>query len=421
MNTSLDNFLGSAFMSFILVVFSILLLLYLASHIMDFFARNNFRTTTFVKDHQMGLLFRDGQFQKRLQTGKYTFWNSHVKHEIQLLDTTANEVTEKWAKLLLEKVPEEAAAMFEVVQTGADQLAIVYLDEKPFAVLKPWEKKYYYTLHNKVEAEYLSIETGTKVPKDYHAVMEKLYTDQLVQSITIPHSHIGLMFVDGKLVRELQPGAYSFWQNEGQITFQLIDLRPQQLEITAQEILTRDKISLRVTLSAFMTVIDAQKTVESSTDYNEHLYRLVQFAVREAVGNRSLDEVLSSREKVDNQIRDHVRSHMGDIGIRLDALGIKDIILPGEMRDMLNKVVQAEKTAQANLIRRREETAATRSLLNTAKLMDSNPTLMRLKELETLEKLTEKVGHIDLHAGDKGGLDALLSGLLNSQGKESKK
>ena len=161
---------------------------------------------------------------------------------------------------------------------------------------------------------------------------------------------------------------------------------------------------------------DPLKAVKSSKDYEAHLYSLVQFAIRDAVGNRTLDEVLSNREKIDSQLRDHVRSHMGDIGISLEALGIRDIILPGEMREMLNKVVEAEKTAQANLIRRREETAATRSLLNTAKLMDSNPTLMRLKELEALEKLTEKVGRIDLHTGDKGGFDALLSSLLKQKG-----
>ena len=69
----------------------------------------------------------------------------------------------------------------------------------------------------------------------------------------------------------------------------------------------------------------------------------------------------------------------------------------------MNKVVEAERTAKANLIRRQEETAATRSLLNTAKLMEDNPLLLRLKELEALERLVEKVGRIDLHAGDGRG------------------
>jgi hypothetical protein len=74
--------------------------------------------------------------------------------------------------------------------------------------------------------------------------------------------------------------------------------------------------------------------------------------------------------------------------------------------------------AKANLIRRQEETAATRSLLNTAKLMENNPLLLRLKELEALEKLVEKVGRIDVHSGGTGGFDALLTKLYTLNGAQ---
>ena len=87
---------------------------------------------------------------------------------------------------------------------------------------------------------------------------------------------------------------------------------------------------------------------------------------------------------------------------------MKDVILPGEMKEILNQVVQAEKAAQANVIKRREETAATRSLLNTAKLMEESPTLLRLKELETLEKVTEKIDKLTVF----GGLEGVLSNLV---------
>ncbi|MEL7048766.1 MAG: slipin family protein, partial [Pseudomonadota bacterium] len=105
-----------------------------------------------------------------------------------------------------------------------------------------------------------------------------------------------------------------------------------------------------------------------------------------------------------------------DLGVEVTEIGVKDVILPGDVRDLLNKVVEAERVAKANLIRRQEETAATRSLLNTAKLMADNPLLLRLKELESLEKLVEKVGRIDLHTGERGGLDALLEKLYKIDG-----
>lgn len=100
---------------------------------------------------------------------------------------------------------------------------------------------------------------------------------------------------------------------------------------------------------------------------------------------------------------------MTGLGIEVLGVGVKDVILPGEMKDILNSVVQAEKSAQANVIRRREEANATRSLLNTAKLIEDSPVLMRLKELEALEKITEKIDKLTVF----GGLDGVMKQLVS--------
>ena len=94
-----------------------------------------------------------------------------------------------------------------------------------------------------------------------------------------------------------------------------------------------------------------------------------------------------------------------------DDAGVKDIILPGEIRDIMNTVLIAEKRAQANVITRREEVASTRSLLNTAKLMEENPTLYRLKELEHIERICENVGNINLNGN--GDVLSQLMGLMH--------
>jgi regulator of protease activity HflC (stomatin/prohibitin superfamily) len=143
-------------------------------------------------------------------------------------------------------------------------------------------------------------------------------------------------------------------------------------------------------------------------NYAEFLYRSLQLAVRQSLGKKTLDEILAEKVDLDPALVEALRKEMAEIGVELGAAAMKDIILPGEMREMMNQVVAAEKQAQANLIRRREETAATRSLLNTAKLMEENPLLIRMKELETLEKLTGKVERISL----MGGFDGLLTNLL---------
>jgi regulator of protease activity HflC (stomatin/prohibitin superfamily) len=127
-------------------------------------------------------------------------------------------------------------------------------------------------------------------------------------------------------------------------------------------------------------------------------------SVRQWLGKRTLEEVLAEKTEIDETVSAEVRRELEQYGVRVGAIALKDIILPGDIRDILNQVVTAEKQAQANLIRRREETAATRSLLNTARLMEDNPLLVRLKELETLEKIADKVDKITV----VGGLNSLL-------------
>ena len=146
----------------------------------------------------------------------------------------------------------------------------------------------------------------------------------------------------------------------------------------------------------------------SQPDPLDHLYKEIQFGLRAAVGTRTLDALLEDKTAIDREVAAHLGSRFTEIGVAVLGVGVKDIILPGDMKELLGKVVEAEKVAQANVIRRREETNATRSLLNTAKVMESNAVALRLKELETLEKVTEKVGTLSVY----GGLDAVLNELV---------
>src|SRR6185295_6637095 len=89
-------------------------------------------------------------------------------------------------------------------------------------------------------------------------------------------------------------------------------------------------------------------------------------------------------------------------GVRVHRVGVKDVILPGEMKTLLNKVIEAEKAAAANVILRRDDAAATRNMANTAKVIAENPVLMRLKELETMKEIAEKIDEIKLVMGAEG-------------------
>jgi regulator of protease activity HflC (stomatin/prohibitin superfamily) len=180
------------------------------------------------------------------------------------------------------------------------------------------------------------------------------------------------------------------------------------MDVSGQEILTKDKVSLRVNLSAVYKISDPVLAYNNVANLSDYIYRELQFATRETIGTQLLDILLSNKTEMNETIFNIVKEKLTKLGVDLYSIGVKDIILPGDMKAILNQVVETEKYAQANVIKRREETAATRSLLNTAKLMDQNPILLRLKELESLEKITEKIDKFTVF----GGLENVLKEVI---------
>jgi SPFH domain / Band 7 family len=307
--------------------------------------------------------------------------------------------------------PDLVAKLFEVVETKAGEVAVVNFDGRPVHLFGPWTIRVFWKVTTRIEVERIDVAVDPKIAAEHLRMLSRERNPYVTEAVIESHE-AGLLYVDGRLVEQLEPGRHAFWTVDRKVEIKRLDLRPQAVEITAQEMLTKDRIALRVTLTALRRIADPERAVAAVTDIDAWLYRLVQFAIREAVAARTLDEVLSAKTVLDAELRGYVRERIAMTGIEVMELGVKDVILPGEIRDLVNKVVEAERTAKANLIRRQEETAATRSLLNTAKLMEENPLLLRLKELESIERLVEKVGRIDLHAGDGAGLDALLTRLV---------
>lgn len=371
-----------------------------------------------VKDGERALLLRNGRYERVLGPGRHRLFDPRRRLAVESFAVVAAEFpAERYAVLKAER-PELAAELFEAVETRASELAIVSLDGRPLHLMGPWQRRVFWKVATRVEVERIEVASDPKVSERHLALIDR--TRSTYTSETVVENHeAGLLFIEGRLVERLAPGRHAFWTVGRKVEVKRLDLRPQAVEITAQEMLTKDRVALRVTLTAFRRIVDPEKATGAVADVDAWLYRLVQFAIREAVASRTLDEVLGAKGALDEELRVYVRGHLGEIGIEVAELGVKDVILPGEIRVLVNKVVEAERTAKANLIRRQEETAATRSLLNTAKLMEENPLLLRLKELESLERLVEKVGPISLYAGEGQGFDALLSKLLRFKTQEA--
>ncbi len=132
----------------------------------------------------------------------------------------------------------------------------------------------------------------------------------------------------------------------------------------------------------------------ANKDYEKQLYVAMQLALREYIGTYTLDELLDNKEDISNLVLEATKKVVNKLGVVVIDCGIRDVILPGDMKEIMNQVLLAQKKAQANSITRREETAATRSLLNTAKLMENNEMLFKLKEMEYVEKIADKIGEI---------------------------
>jgi regulator of protease activity HflC (stomatin/prohibitin superfamily) len=146
-------------------------------------------------------------------------------------------------------------------------------------------------------------------------------------------------------------------------------------------------------------VADVEKALLDNKDFEKQLYVLLQMALRELVGRLGFDELMENKDQMAAQVLAAVAEKAADLGVLLVGFGVKDLILPGDVKDIMNQVLIAEKRAQANVIMRREETASTRSLMNTAKLMEDNAMLFKLKEMEYVEKIAEKIHTITLSGG----------------------
>ncbi len=357
-----------------------------------------------VGDNERVLLIRNQRFAEILPPGEHWMFTLGRGVVLERHNVRALAVSTEWADFILKQRPELAARYFAVVETNDSQVALVWLDGRLSRVIGPGTRAIFWRGPVDISFEIVDARAEPEIAQRLLAPLARLGRESLAAFAVVDEGKRGLLHIDGRVVRELGPGAYGFWSAVTAPRVEVIELRRQTVEVSGQEILTKDKVTVRVNVSAVYEVVNVVLARSGVKDVNEHLYRAVQIAVRQTLGKRTLEEALAEKADIDEAVSAEVRREMEAYGVRVGAIALKDVILPGDIREILNQVVTAEKQAQANLIRRREETAATRSLLNTAKLMEDNPLLVRLKELETLEKIADKVEKITV----VGGLNALL-------------
>jgi regulator of protease activity HflC (stomatin/prohibitin superfamily) len=370
-----------------------------------------------VKKDERALLFERGDFVDLLRPGKHYRFDPLRRLTVEKFGLGQPRFEHRLAEFLLKAEPELVAREFHVVELGPAEVGLRYENGVLAEVLAPNTRRLYFKGYLAQEFERVDIATDFTVDAKLvpqlitltaNGFKAKVADADGVYGVQVPQFNVAVLYVDGKLAYLLDAGLRAFYRFGRDMRVEFVDLRLQVIEVAGQEILTKDKVPLRVNLNAGYRVTDVLTAFGKQAKPVDYLYKELQFGLRAAVGTRTLDELLENKGLIDQAVAEHIQRRVQGFGLEVDSVGVKDIILPGEMKTILAKVVEAEKAALANVIRRREETSATRSLLNTARVMEDNPTALRLKELETLEKVTEKIDKISVF----GGLDAVLKDLV---------
>lgn len=348
-----------------------------------------------IYPYKIGLVFREGNFLKVLTEGSHWLW---FGEKFIVYDMTQPFTPTVDLSILLQN--KYLAKVLEIIEVKDNEIAFLYEDGIFRKVLKAGRHAFWKSIV-RYQSRIFNLDSF-KIPEDLdRKILMRPEVLPYIRVHTVESYEKGLLFVDGKFVEQMESGIYYSWKNQNAIIILKMDTRIQQMEISGQEILTKDKAALRINFHAQYKVIDIVKALLQTKDFAKQLYLIMQLAIREYVGTLTLDELLARKESVRPFIIEAASEKVIDIGAEIITCGIRDIILPGEIKTIMNQVLVAEKRAQANIITRREETASTRSLLNTARLMESNEMLFKLKEMEYVEKIAEKIGEITVSGGSK--------------------
>ncbi|MCO6162658.1 slipin family protein [Flavobacterium sp. NRK F7] len=346
-----------------------------------------------INAYQVGLVFERGKLVQILKEGKYWIWG---KKEVKLFEMKHSFVAPVELNILLEN--QELAAMLEIVEVGDTEMALYFTNGIFKEVLQTGRYAFWkgYLKNEFVKVDLTKVEITEKIER---GLLENIKLKVYTRKFQVASYEKGLLFINGIFNKELTAGTYYFWNNAIPVEVVYVDMRQKQMEISGQELLTKDKAALRINFFVNFKVTNIIKAVIDNKEYEKQLYVLMQLALRAFVGGFTLDELLNKKESITEIILEDTRNKAAALGVVIQEAGIRDVILPGDMKEIMNQVLVAEKKAQANSIMRREETAAMRNMLNTAKLMEENEMLWKLKEMEYVEKIADKIGEITISGG----------------------
>jgi regulator of protease activity HflC (stomatin/prohibitin superfamily) len=358
-----------------------------------------------IRSYEIGLYFRDAEFQGLLGEGRYWFFDPLGKVRVEVVSKRDPWLVHEKLDVIVKSGALSHRAV--VLDLKDDQRALSWIEGRFSRVLGPGLYAYWTGLKDE-KVELVDVRGVRFEHDELPVIVRSPMIGQLLDVCRVERNCVGVLFYDGKYVETLASGLYAFWRGTADAKVVEVDVRETMVDVGGQDIMTSDKVTLRLNAVATYRVADARLAVTSVDDLRQTLYREAQLALRAVLGARDLDQFLADKDAVAREVEELLRRRAEGLGVKIVSVGVRDVILPGEMKDLMNKVTEAKKAAEANLIARREETAAMRSQANTAKLLEQSPTLMRLRELEVLEKIST-AGKLNVVLGEKGLADRVVN------------
>lgn len=178
--------------------------------------------------------------------------------------------------------------------------------------------------------------------------------------VIIKDTHRGLWYEDGVLTKVLEAGRYEFdnsknmfGKRKAYVEVVLVDMRECDLTIKGQEILTSDKVALRVSIIVQFRVVDPKLAIHAVEKYEDRLYGDVQLAARRSLASMTLEDILTNRNQLSEDILRDVKGTAASYGVTIHRADVKDLIFPGDLQEIMNKVLAAERMSQVQLVEAR--------------------------------------------------------------------
>src|SRR3954452_9245433 len=231
----------------------------------------------------------------------------------------------------------------------------------------------------------------------------------------VPQGYAGLLYRDGKFLRVLGAGRHVIWGRN--LTLSPADLRKAFINVTGQEVLTADNVSLKASLLISYQVSDPIKAAHETQNWQADVFNAAQLALRSVLSSQTSEGFLTTRPDLASQLLLRVQPETAKVGVTVLGVEIKDVMLPGDLKRAYSDVLKAKQEGLAALERARGESAALRNLANAARLLDGNPALMNLRMLQSLAA-AQGAGNT-LVLGVPGGFVPLKNGHAPQQSNQT--